>query len=190
MNFKNLCSTEEREKVSDYIDSWGWASERELNVITPPWNGADIFLKIVLSYTKKGKSILYVTDENEDIQVIDSIKRNSDYRGYTHIRRTSDQMDSNMVIANFKSAITLNRKFDLIIYDEINSLPQHESNSIIKLLDELSEENGKRIAYSVERIFKNSNEIILPVRDKNVPVIEPRDIITRVNINKDIPYVV
>jgi late competence protein required for DNA uptake (superfamily II DNA/RNA helicase) len=99
-------------------------------------------------------------------------------------------MDSNMVITDFKSAANLNRKFDLIIYDEINSLPLHDNDEIIKLLNGLSEKNGKIIAYSVEQIYKDKNEILLPVRDRNVPMIEPRDIITRIDINKDIPYMV
>ena len=95
-----------------------------------------------------------------------------------------------MVITNFKAAENLNNKFDLVIYDEINSIPKYDNKSILNLLHGLSGETGKKVFYSVEGIFKNKSEIILPVRHRNVPMVEPRDIVTRIDINKDIPYMV
>lgn len=190
MNSKNLCLTEEKEKIGNSILKWSEGLERELNVITIPWNGADIFLKTIFKYVKEDNNVLYITDEKENIQLIESIKKKSDYRGYIHLRGTSDNVESNLVITDFKAALNLNEKFDFIVYDEINSMPKYDNKSIWNLLQGLSKENGKKIFYSVEGIFKNKRDIILPVRDRKAPLIEPRDIQTRIDINKDIPYMV
>lgn len=190
MSSKDLYLIDEKEKIGEHILNWSEGNEMDLNVITVPWNGADIFLKTVLKYTKDNKTALYITEEKDNIQVIEEIKKKSDFRHYTYFRNNNGYLDSNLIITNFNSAKNLERKFDLVIYDEINSMPQYKSHEVVDLLYGLSKENGKRIFYSIEGALKNKSEIILPIKNRNVPVIEPRDIITRIDINKDIPYMV
>ena len=84
MNSKNLGLTTGKEKIGNLIYNWSSGGERELNVITIPLNGSDIFLKTIVNYVKEQKKVLYITDEKENIQLIESIKKKSDYRGYTH----------------------------------------------------------------------------------------------------------
>jgi len=187
---KKLNLNQERERVSNSIYNWSFENDNNLNVITLPHNSADIFVKTIFRYIIENKKVLYITDEKDNIQLIESIKRKSEFRGYTHLRNPFSNLDSNLVISNFKTSENLEREFDLVIYDEINSVPMHENDSILNLVEKVSHGSSKRIFYSVESIFPNKNEIILPVKDRKVPMIEPREIITRIDINKDIPYVV
>ena len=48
----------------------------------------------------------------------------------------------------------------------------------------------KLIVYSIESILNNKREIFLPVKDNRIPIMEPRTILTRIDINKDIPFVI
>jgi len=182
--------TEEKERVSNSIFNWSLGFQKDLNVITLPHNSADIFVKAISRYIKENKKILYITDEKNNIQLIENIKDNTEYRGYTYLRNPQNNLDSNLVITNFKIAEKLEDKFDLIIYDEINSIPKYENKDILNMVDGLSHSSSKRVFYSVESVLPNKREIILPVKDKKAPMVEPRDIITRIDINKDIPYVV
>ena len=46
------------------------------------------------------------------------------------------------------------------------------------------------MTYSVESVFKMGSDLILPVGDNQLPMVEPRIITTRIDVNKDIPFVV
>ena len=189
-SLRKMILTDEKERVSNAIFNWSLGIERDLNVITLPHNNADIFIKTIFRYLKENKRILYITDEKYNIQLIDSIKKNSEFRGYTHVRNPLNISDSKLVISNVATSGEIKDKFQLVIYDEINSIPNCDSKDILKLVEKVSEGSGKRIFYSVESILLAKKEIVLPVKDNRVPMIEPRDIITRIDINKDIPYVV
>jgi len=189
-SLRKMVLTDEKERVSNAIFNWSLGFEKDLNVITLPNNNADIFVKTIFRYLKENKRILYITDEKYNIQLIDSIKRNSEYRKYTHLRNPLNISDSNLVISNVETSGELWDKFNLIIYDEINSIPKYDVKYIVNLVDRLSHSSSKRIFYSIESMLPDKKEIILPVKDNRVPMVEPRDIITRVDMNKDIPYVV
>ena len=84
----------------------------------------------------------------------------------------------------------LKEKFDLIIYDDIRSYPKYSKYEIIDIMNKCIKEQGKIIVYSIETVFNASKEISMHVRDNKIPIVEPRVITTRVDVNKDMPYVV
>lgn len=173
------------------ILQWSKGKERILNVISAPYNSAQYFVSTIIFYTSINKKILYITDEEEEhIDILDKIKKSSEFRGYTYLRRSQVESDSLLKLSNTSNSFNIREKFDLIIYDSIRSIPTIEKKKLGKLLLSLVKDNGKVLAYCTERIFKNEKDILLPVRTNCFPLIEPRTILTRIDINKDIPFVI
>lgn len=173
------------------ILQWAKGQESILNVISVPYNSAEYFIATILFYTSINKKVLYVTDEEEDrIDILHKIKKSSGFRGYTYLRKPQVNSSSLLKVSSTLKSFDLQEKFDLVIYDEIRSIPTIETNQLVNLLLSLVNNNGKILAYSTERIFKNEKDILLPVRTNRLPLIEPRTILTRIDINKDIPFVI
>lgn len=189
--FKKKSLTNEKEKIGNDILKWSAGNERFLNVISTPCNSAEIFIKVILYYVELGRKVLYITDESyDDINILNVIKRFTDFRDYTYIKNLKTNINSSLRICNFTNALQLKEKYDLVIYDEIRSFPSHGRYEILDLLHKMSNENSKLIAYSIECLLKNHREITLPIKDNRIPIIEPRTILTRIDINKDIPFVI
>jgi len=179
-----------KRKVSDLIYSWSKSGKARLDVVALPQSGADIFIKTISGAVNEGKKVLYITDEKDNIRLIDSIKKNSDFRGYTYLKNSPNSSLSELAVCSTATAWEIEDVFDLVIYDEINSMPKLSDSEIIEILDVRTRADGKGIIYSVYNKFQNGEGILLPIGDRKVPMIEPREIITRVDINNDIPFVV
>jgi len=181
---------EVKRKISINIAQWGDCQERYLNVISPPFNSSEVFLDIIQEYASLEKTILYISNgRDSDVGIVNAIKKHTDFRRYLHYRGNSDIV-SPLVIADGRSASNIDNKFDLVIYDDINSMPIEDAATISYLTEKLCKKTGKIITYSIESIFVDYTEIIIPVRDGNKPLPEPRIILTRIDLNLDIPYVV
>lgn len=186
---KNL--DDDRERVGDSILNWSRGYECFLNVISIPYNSSEIFLKVIQDYVRRGKSVAYITNEDpRNINILELIKRCTDFRDYAYVRKSQTGLRSRLKVCNFTNALSINEKFDLIIYDDIRSFPTYNKYEILNLVSRISKEDTKFIAYSVENILKNKREIVIPVKDNRSPIVEPRTILTRIDINKDIPFVV
>jgi late competence protein required for DNA uptake (superfamily II DNA/RNA helicase) len=171
--------SEAKEKVSELIYSWSKSGKDRLDVVTLPQTGAGIFIKTISGAVDEGKSVLYITDEKDNIKLIENIKRNSREVALTEL-----------TVCSTATAKEMEDVFDLVIYDEINSMPQYSDDEIIEIVEARTRAAGKGIIYSVDNKFHNGEGILLPVGDRKVPMIEPREIITRIDINEDIPFVV
>lgn len=189
--FKNRSLSEEKDKISNNILKWSVSNERFLNVISVPYNSSEIFIKAILYYVERGKKVIYITNENyDDINIVDEIKKRTNFRDYTHIKSPQISTNARLKVCNFSNAIKLEEKFDLVIYDDIRSFPSYSKYEILNLLSKMSNENTKLIVYSIESVLNNKREIFLPVKDNRIPIMEPRIILTRIDINKDIPFVI
>ncbi|WP_125153368.1 hypothetical protein [Clostridium rectalis] len=187
-NFKYNLNTN---KVEVTIDKWIKGKDKFLNIVTVPYNTSEIFIKGIINYTNLGKKILYITNEKDGcIELLNEIKRNTLFRKYSYVRSGSMSFHTNLIVCNFKVALNIREKFDLVIYDDIRSISKYESCDIAKLIVTLGSDETKFIAYSTDKIFNRGKELLLPVnKDKN-PIIEPRIILTKIDLNKDIPYLV
>jgi late competence protein required for DNA uptake (superfamily II DNA/RNA helicase) len=170
---------EAREKVSELIYSWSRSGKGKLDVVTLPNNGSDIFIKTILGTAAEGQNVLYITDEKDNIKLVESIKRNY-----------PETALSELAICSTGTAREIEETFDLVIYDEINSMPKYSDEEIIELVETRTRADGKCIIYSVKNKFSKREGILLPAGDRKVPMIEPREILTRIDMNKDIPFVV
>lgn len=181
----------EKESISDQILDWSSSREKYLNVTSPPYNSSEIFVKVILNFVYRNKRVLYITNENSIyVEITEKIKKMSKFRKYTYLKEKSNFEDSLLLIAKHEMLNKLNCKFDLVIYDDIKSFSSRTKYEIIEAMTSKAKDGAKIIAYSIEKTFENKKEIILPVRDNSYPIIEPKFIGTRVDINKDIPYVV
>lgn len=180
----------EVERISNYIENWlHYSSEQFLNVITVPHNSSLIFIKAINSYINKGKKVLYITNEREEyIDILNNMRKYTVSKNYTYLRSNKIELQKNLIISNYKNALNIGDKFDLVIYDDVRSLPVYTQDEIIHIMARSCKERGKYIIFSVESIFKNKREILFPICDNRMPIIEPRIIVTKINLNSDIPY--
>lgn len=178
-------------KVSEFIYEWSNGNEKVLNITSVPCNSSVYLLKTIISYVYNQKKILYITGENEkEIDLIENIKQFTSYREYTYIRSKDLSTESSLVICSYENAVASLKKYDLVIYNDIRSIPVYTKNDMIKLAEDKCKENGKIIFYSIEGIENDKREVLIPVSGSKLPQSEPRVVLTRLDINREIPYVI
>lgn len=176
-------------KLSEAILNWSLGKEHILNLIAPPNNSAQILSKTVLEYINNNKKVLYITGEEEKhIEILDFIRKSTKFKNYLYLRRENTNANNLLTFCNHYNAEFLNMQFDLVIYDNIRSYPEYDNYEIHALISRLRA--NKVIIYSTDAVFDSRSEIIVPIRDNRKPMPEPRVILTRIDLNKDIPYVI
>lgn len=191
LTFKTSSFASFKDKISESIFNWSYTKDMALNVIAPPFSSPSIFLKIIFKSMESKKRVLYITGEKEDnIQLLKIIKKHTDFRNYSYLRNNMLQSNSLLTVCNYKNAVSLKEKYDLVIYDDINSFPKYNSFEIMDIIIKCAKEAGKIICFSIEGIFKNQREILIPARGNKKPLPEPRYVITRIDLNKEIPFMI
>ena len=182
---------EKKERILKQIVDWSLGREKILNIISPPYNLTHTFIEVILQFTSMNKRVLYITNEEAgEAYIINVIKKKSSFRKYMYFKENSDLKDALLVVARHEMLNKLDERFDLVIYDDIKSFSLYTKEEIAEATMKKSKSDGKIISYSIEKIFETSREILIPVRENNYPMIEPKFISTRIDINKDIPYVI
>lgn len=178
-------------KTSNIILSWSLEKKIFLSVVAPPYNTTLIFIKTIMQYISMGKKVLYITGEYENyVEIIKYFKDNTKFTQYTYLKNSVNSSNLPLIFCNYKKAIIIKDRFDLIIYDDIRSYPVYSKYEIIDIMNKCCNKYGKLITYSVDDIFNKGKEILLPVKYNKIPLVEPRIITTRIDINKDMPFVV
>lgn len=191
MNTKSAVIREKRKKISQLIEKWLYSNEQFLNIITIPCASTDIFIYSILDYMNKEKSILYISNEDEEyVDILEKIKKNSSFRGYSYLRRGDIKLKNKFIIAKAANALKIMKDFDLVIFDDTRAFPRHTSYEIIDIMARMSKSQGKFIYCGVESIFKGKREIIIPISEWPHPIVEPRTITTKINLEEDIPYII
>lgn len=182
---------EDKLKVNKRIIDFLNTKKAYLNIVSIPYNSSVVFLEALLYLFNMNKKVLYITNENEkDIQIINILKANSQFKDYACYRGSDNFGEYSLVITNSYNSSYLDRKFDVVIYDDIRSFPEYSSFEILDIMNNKVNKNGKLIYYGIEPIFKNKMELSIPYRMNKVPMLEPKVINTRIDILKDIPFVV
>ncbi|NFM46345.1 competence protein ComF [Clostridium botulinum] len=178
-------------EFSEIILNWCKGREKFLNVISMPYNTTDFFVDSILYLIKNRNNILYITNEKEkSIDIIQNIKKRSDFRQYSYIKKSRLDIISNLKVTNFNVAFNMNEKFDFIIYDDLSSYANHNKDSIKDLILSKLTNEGKCIMYSIESLFLHSRSICIPFKKDRMPIIEPRTLLTRINISNEIPFII
>lgn len=183
LSFKNSNKTKKMSiiPIEDKILSSFIKKVHKLNVISPLNNRAAIFNKTLSYAIKENKKILYII--NKDEEEIDITKALVNYIGTEFNHSKLGKIN----ICSHNIASYLEDKFDLIIYDEINSRPTYSKDSISKLMSKLCNSYGTMISYSIEAVFRSGTTIYNFKEDLECPIVEPRFILTRVKLEEGIP---
>lgn len=177
--------------IGSKIYKWcmGKNNESLLNIFSMPYNRTSIFLECVLNIIYNKGKVLYITNESEgEISFLKEIKKKTNFKEYCYYRnKVGSTYDKRLIFSNHINAYDLEEEFDLIIYDDISSYSPYSKEDIIKLLQ--CKTSVKYIVYSIEKVLEYGEILEYPIKEINVPFVEPRIISTRVDINKDMPYV-
>ncbi|MBZ9621650.1 hypothetical protein G9F71_002055 [Clostridium sp. FP2] len=190
--YANLNLSKEKDEISKEILNCSLNGKKRIDVVSMFYNSSDILLETIIAYANEKKNILYIT--NEDVRKIDIIYFIDNFSNLGKYVCTSganySSVNEHLYICNHESALGLQEKFDLVIYNEIRNFPKYNKQQIKKILLKMCSVEGTAIAFSVENILGGGATIIFPLTNNKIPIIEPRIITTRINLNIDIPLVV
>lgn len=175
---KESVSKEILENVKEKID--------RVNVVSYFYNTSIIFLSSIKYCIKNGKSVLYITNEEKNrIEILKYLEN----KQYVYLDGNSKEIRGKLNVADYNRSLYLDYKYDLVIYDELGYMPSQNGKNIELILLKLVDQFGTAIAYSVEEVFEKADTIYFPYNEKNVPIIEPRVISTKINMKNDLPLV-
>jgi len=190
--YAKLNLSKEKDEISKEILQYIQNGKKRIDVISAFYNSSEIFLKTIITHVNEKKNILYITNEDKRcIDIICLINKFSNLGQYTYSAEINYSSENeHLFICNHENALKLKEKFDLVIYNDIRSFPKYNKQQIKKTLLRMCKAQGTAIAYSVENVLSEENTIIFPLKNTNIPIIEPRIITTRINLSLDIPLVV
>ncbi len=170
-----------KKSIEDKILGSVMKKVRKINVVSPLNNRAAIFNKTLDYAIAEGKKILYIINKDKD--AIDLSAGLANYIDDPYCEAVVGKIN----ICSHNVGIYLEEKFDLIIYDEVNSRPMYTRESISKLMCSISGSYGTMITYSIEPVFRSGITIYNLKEDLECPIAEPRFISTRVKLEEGIP---
>ncbi|MBU3156803.1 hypothetical protein [Clostridium estertheticum] len=190
--YAKLNLSKEKDEISKGIFKAYINGENNIDIVSVFYNSSDIFLKTIVTYANENKNILYITNEDErNIDILYYINKYSNLGQYVYSSTTNYTSESGyLYICSHENALKLQEKFDLVIYNDIRSFPKFNKEQIKNILLKMRGEEGLAIAYCVENVLSEDNTIMFPIKNANIPIIEPRIITTRINLSLDIPLVV
>ncbi|MEG1870597.1 MAG: hypothetical protein RR192_01200 [Peptostreptococcaceae bacterium] len=156
-----------------------------INVISSLNNKTPIFNEGFNWCLKEKKRILYIINlDRKDVDILGIISKGLiNYIDDKNSRVHSDKIN----VCTHNRALYIDEKFDLVIYDEINARPRYSRESIINVMNYRCNNYGIMIGYSVELIFGNELTLFNFKKHKQIPIVEPRIITTRMNVEEEIP---
>lgn len=191
ITYKTSSFASYKNKIAESILNWSYGKNVALNIIAPPYSSPNIFMKIIFKFLDLNKTVLYITGESEeDVQLLDILRKQTGFRNYCYVRNSNFPGNALLTVCNYKNAIRLKDKYDLVIYDDINSFPIYSNFEIMDIIIKCLKEGGRAISFSIESIFRHQREITIPARKNKKPLPEPRFVITRIDLNKEIPFMI
>lgn len=183
---KNIARNEEEklcQKILNFYDS----KEKYLNIISVPYNSSAIFINVILKCILEDKRVLYITGEKEgSISIIDELKKYTLFREYEYIRNKKNTNKKSFCICDIETFFKLKDSFDMYIYDDISSFSENSSLDTINYIKSSVNNSSKVIFFTIESI-KDCKEISYPIANHRQPLVEPRILMTRLDLNRDIP---
>ncbi|MBD7912951.1 MULTISPECIES: hypothetical protein [Clostridium] len=188
MNKKDMIVYEEFNHGVKRISSWYKKKLKSLSIVTIPFNSSLIFVDIILEVIKDEGKILYIWGKDGEVKELigklKSFKINVTY-GYTE----DGSGDSDILFLNYKNISKVKRKFKLAIFDDITSYSYLSKFNLKGAYENTLEISERSILYTVELVIKIGERFELASVCKEMLIVEPRMITTRIDLNKDIPYI-
>lgn len=142
----------------------------KVNVLSPAGCNREVFAGVFAWAEAESKRVIYISSGDSD---------------EAHILKSYGFKKGVVVSCNYNSALYIDEKFDVVIYDEVSLKPMYSKKNVVKVMEKLTHSYGTMIGYSFEKIFKDG-EVIFNC-DSEYPIVEPRSIVTKVKVTEDIP---
>lgn len=190
--YEKLNLTKEKNEISKEITRCSLGGRKKIDVVSVFYNTSDLLLGTIIAYANEKKKILYITNEDpRSIDIIYFINKFSNLSQYIYSAEVDyGGINEYIHLCSHENALKLRDKFDLVIYNDLRSFPKYNKQQIKRIMLKLCMLDGTAISYSVENVLSEGAPIIFPLKNNKIPIIEPRIITTRINLNIDIPLVV
>ncbi|MBL4932661.1 hypothetical protein [Clostridium paridis] len=173
------------------INSW-YAREgnKMLNIISRPYNSSILFSEIIFSLLKKNKKVVYIINGyDNNWELVKYIKEHLGDIRYSYVKQLNGTIENGVLYFISSSNVdVLKEEIELIIYDDITSFSNCSKLQITERIERVYRYTNKIIIYSIENVFNNIQKLELGGILNSYPMIEPRFITTRINLEEDIPY--
>lgn len=175
--------------ISSEIVSWYNKKNCEiLNILSVPLTTSLIFKDLLVQMIRDKKSIVYLWGENNKNKLLlDEIKKSKEVYPNNYI--SGSLRKERIDFFNYNEYINVNKEYDLIIIDDISSFSKITPSGVKKAFKYLKNFSKKIIIYSVEEIYNKGEKIEFIISNIKNPYVEPRVINTRIDLTKDIPYI-
>ncbi|NLC66191.1 MAG: hypothetical protein GX752_04530 [Clostridium sp.] len=167
-------------KVQDF---YYYTEKKEINMVTVPYRGIEPVENLVVKTIMEKGRVLYVTGETKESALI-SLRLKELELDYIYEK---EDFDFGIHLINFNEGIKIKKEYDLLVYDDVNSFPEHTKLEAQNLVGYLYNKCTKTVAYSIEPIFNETEVIEIPLKGRSGFITEPRVIETRVNIHEAVP---
>ncbi|MGL4108956.1 hypothetical protein [Clostridium sp. LP20] len=188
MDRKEKIFSEEIEYSVKKISQWYRKNTKTLSIITSPFNNNYILEDVILEVLNNRKNVLYVWGQNgEDRTLIEELKKIK--KNITYSTIDSGESKSNITFVNYKNIGNISGKYELTIFDDISNFSTLSKEALRTKYENLIKISNRMILYTIEPITTLGDKLeVAPICSKN-PFVEPRFITTRIDLNKDIPYI-
>lgn len=170
------------ESLSRELIAWaGSPAERAVNVVSVPYRGTAPLEGVLNTVLGQGR-VLYITGPafpEESVEEFLKIEQIPFSKG--------EDPSSPVVILDYDRAFMIKDRYDLVIYDDLNSFPTHRRAEMQELLNHIYYRTNKIIAYCVEPVFQGAKTFELPLKKDRSFVTEPRFIDTRSDLKTAVP---
>ncbi|MDH5077465.1 hypothetical protein [Clostridium perfringens] len=157
-------------RYSHILKKWYVKSnDRFINLICEPYQKLNFIESLISDCLINNEKVLYVGKSRKVCK--------------------NEQLNSmNFDFANFNNIFNIKKNFDLIIYDDVSLYSNKSSIECNEDLMYLKRLSKKIVTCSVDKVFNNIKHIEILNNQRKTHFLEPRIIITRVNLETSIPY--
>lgn len=157
-------------RYSHILKKWYVKSnDRFINLICEPYQKLNFIESLISDCLINNEKVLYVGKSRKVCK--------------------NEQLNSmNFDFVNFNNIFNIKKNFDLIIYDDVSLYSNKSSIECNEDLMYLKRLSKKIVICSVDKVFNNIKHIEILNNQRKTHFLEPRIIITRVNLETSIPY--
>lgn len=179
----------EYEYTTSRLREWYKNKIRALSITTPPFNTILIFETLIIDILRNGGKVLYIWGgEGENKKLLDMLKKHTSVCIESSLIKEG-QSSSNIAQVNYNNLEKVRGDYDLAIFDDISTFSKISKQTIAIKYLWLSHISKKIIIYSVDRAITIGDKIDMAHSRKAFPFVEPRFLTTRIDLRKDIPYI-
>lgn len=167
--------------TGELINWYHRSTVKAINVVTVPYRGFEPLAGLLDNVLGKSR-VLYITGPAPETESVEA------YLGERGIEFCHEENpDCLTVVLDFDQAFQSRDRYDLIVYDDVNTFPTHRKSEMQELLNHVYYRTDHIMAYSMEPVFRQVMNLELPLKRDRSFVTEPRFIDLKGEIKTEIP---